>query len=175
MELDLKPNQKKIADLLALAAKFRGEYLNEFSILEYSIEEIIVKYFTNNHPKKEKELLHLLIGAVNSNFNTKKFLVAFIATQFPEFHRKNKTFDDKLTKAVTFRNIIAHQKLSLTPKDWSNFDYINVEFFITTSDKKKIVTVPKIINQEEVDAQILNVHKAQYMCMALHNLVIFDK
>lgn len=69
----------------------------------------------------------------------------------------------------------AHQKLSLTPKDWSNFDYINVEFFVTTSDKKKIVTVPKIINQEEVDAQILNVHKAQYMCMALHNLVIFDK
>ena len=174
MELDLKPSQKKLADMKALGAKFRGEYLNEVTILEYEMEQIIINYFTSGHKEKSKELLHAFAGFRDTNYNTKRNLVAFISHRFPKFIKYCSDLDGYLQDVSAFRNIIAHQKMSLTPKDWNNFDYKNVNFFDTTTKDRKVINKPYSINQEKIDAEIKIVHVANNLCNLLLDMVLLE-
>ncbi|MBL7913774.1 MAG: hypothetical protein JNL49_01890 [Bacteroidia bacterium] len=169
---NLEASQKKLNDTMKLAATYRGEYINEVAILEYLMEEIIVCYFTSGHKQKSLELIHAYFGSVACNFNTKRNLVIFIAEKYSEFKNIYTKMDAALQDIAAFRNIIAHQKLVLTPKVWNAFDNNTVFFSDTTTKDRKVIENQKKVNRAILDKEINKIKFTSNKCMELHRLIV---
>ena len=159
----------------ALRAKLSGEIIDEFTLLEVFIEQAIAMYFTNHEEKKSKELRHILISTETFSFNNKKTMLWFIIKQFPEFYKKNKGFDKILSQCVSFRNNLAHGKLS---SDFENIKYFNEKYIVLETwktDETKITFAPLPLNQEIVDKENDKIMYAQQVVLNLHTHMIQKK
>jgi hypothetical protein len=172
---DLKPSQKKLRAMKKLCALYRGEYINEVAILEYLMEEVIVYYFTGCNKQKSLELIHAYFGTASCSFKAKRDLVIFIVEKYDEFKTHYVKMDEYLQKISSFRNIIAHQKMVLTPKVWNAFDKDNVFLVDTTTKDRRIIEKQKKINKKLMKEEIYRVELVSKKCADLYNLIVTKK
>lgn len=173
--MSLEQMQQNLAELMEFCALLRGRYINEFTSLEYSMEEIIVKYYTNNDPVKQSELWHSLVGQQTFNTYSKRQLVAYISAKYTGNHNKLNKIDGLLQDILKIRNTLSHWKQSLTTADMKNWDKKNVKLICFATYDKKDVADELILNEEYIKEGIHKIKYCHQLISNLHNMIVLNK
>lgn len=173
--MSLEQMQQNLAELKDFCALLRGRYINEFTILEFSIEEVIIKYYTNNDPEKQYELWHSLIGQQTFSTHLKKQMISYIAEKYTGNQNKLNKIDGLLQDITKTRNILSHWKQSLTSADMKNWDKKNVKLICYATADKKDKIEELIINEDYIKEGIYKIEYCRQLISNLHNIIVLNK
>jgi hypothetical protein len=94
------------------AYRYRGTVINETTLLEKHIEQIIADYFCGKQTSMSDELIAVLLSE-KITFDSKRHTLKYVIDRaYPEFKIKHPSWFSDLEKIMQQRNIFAHYPLS---------------------------------------------------------------
>jgi hypothetical protein len=154
---------KDLKNMMATASKYRGDILNEVSLLEYAIDRYICDYFVGDSLQKNEDMKVAILGNNRMTLDGKKQVFEYLANKYDSSWTKNyksirsvkntnskkppkrHTLNSDLQFIISERNVIAHYIID-SSKDVleQSEDVIN---FVRFKDEIKMFTY----NKEKVD------------------------
>jgi hypothetical protein len=132
---------RKTSEMYKIAAKYRGEVLNEVAWMEKFLDEYIAKYFTSGNQKLLSEMHLLFLGDNRVTLENKRQIFYYIAdnndkTWYDEYEsartlsdKKGKpekpTLNKDLVWIIEARNVLAHRIVDTTEEGIHDNDKIS--------------------------------------------------